>query len=203
MISGTEGPAGLLSRFRPLSRLAPSRRSTAAGLLGALIALALLLPQWGRSAEAPGPATAARQEAAAPESESSVGGGPGPASAGSTGEDRTGASSGSGRHEGASGRLVSAPVRLADAEVVGLLRRGDRVDVLASRAEGSPGGQARVVAHRVRVAQLPTPAGGGDASGAAGPQKEDGGLVVLAVPPATAKTLAGAAAHSRLTVSLW
>ncbi|WP_236073134.1 RcpC/CpaB family pilus assembly protein [Streptomyces tardus] len=172
--------------------------------MGALIALALLIPSWAQEAEAPGSPTSAGQEAAPPETARSAGDGPRSDSPSSADEDRNGASAGGGRREGpAPGRLVSAPVRLADAEVVGLLRRGDRVDVLASRAEESAGSRARLVAHRARVAQLPTPARDGGASGASGTRAEDGGLVVLAVPPATARTLAGAAAHSRLTVSLW
>ncbi|WP_420877808.1 RcpC/CpaB family pilus assembly protein [Streptomyces agglomeratus] len=96
-------------------------------------------------------------------------------------------------------RLVSAPVRIADAATVRLLRRGDRVDVIAAAAGSPPRGgrspEARVVAAGVRVTQVPeaheTFADGGG-----------GALVVLAVPRATAAELAGAGATSQLAVTL-
>jgi hypothetical protein len=90
--------------------------------------------------------------------------------------------------------LVSAPVRIADAATVRLLRPGDRVDVIA--ASDSPAGEdaeAKVVASGVRVAEVPGP--GDD-------PMESGALVVLTVPRATATVLAGAAANSRLAVTL-
>jgi hypothetical protein len=80
--------------------------------------------------------------------------------------------------------LVRAPVRIADAGVVELLRPGDRVDVLAA---------ARVVASGARVVTVPE--GDGGALG-------DGALVVLSVPRSTAAALAGASARSPLTVAL-
>ncbi|MFJ4921152.1 hypothetical protein [Streptomyces sp. NPDC088725] len=88
---------------------------------------------------------------------------------------------------------VSAPVRIADAATVRLLRRGDRVDVIASPATEREG-DARVVAAGVRVASIPqedttTPGGGA--------------LVVLSVPRPVAAVLAGAGATSQLAVSLW
>ncbi|WMX46588.1 RcpC/CpaB family pilus assembly protein [Streptomyces roseicoloratus] len=90
--------------------------------------------------------------------------------------------------------LVSAPVRIADAATVRLLRPGDRVDVIA--AAGSPtgdSGEARVVASGVRVAEVPqlseTRSGGG-------------ALVVLSVPRSTAAALAGAGMTSQLAVTL-
>ncbi|MBO1336477.1 hypothetical protein J3486_35195 [Streptomyces sp. VRA16 Mangrove soil] len=95
--------------------------------------------------------------------------------------------------------LVSAPVRIADAEAVRLLRPGDRVDVVAARADGGPG--VRTLASGVRVVSVPrsaalsadvgeTPAGGG-------------ALVVLRTERATAARLAGAGVTSRLAVVLW
>ncbi|MGW0774697.1 RcpC/CpaB family pilus assembly protein [Streptomyces sp. NPDC002835] len=90
--------------------------------------------------------------------------------------------------------LVSAPVRIADAATVRLLRPGDRVDVIA--ASDSPAGEdaeAKVVASGVRVAEVP---------GAGDDPMESGALVVLTVPRATATELAGAAANSRLAVTL-
>ncbi|MFI6421422.1 hypothetical protein ACIBG6_28945 [Streptomyces sp. NPDC050842] len=91
-------------------------------------------------------------------------------------------------------RLVSAPVRIADAETVRLLRAGDRVDVIA--APNSPmggGGEARVVATGARVAEVPR----------SGETRSDGGaLVVLSVPRSTAAALAGAGVTSQLAVTL-
>ncbi|MFF0724770.1 hypothetical protein [Streptomyces sp. NPDC004134] len=72
---------------------------------------------------------------------------------------------------GSGGAEVLAPVRLADAGVVGLLKPGDVVDVLAVDAED--GGPARVVARAARVAEIPGTAGaleaeqGAEAPGAA------------------------------------
>ncbi|MFF7869154.1 hypothetical protein ACFZCT_22195 [Streptomyces qaidamensis] len=88
---------------------------------------------------------------------------------------------------------VTAPVRIADAATVRLLRPGDRVDVIA--AEGAvPGGDARVVARGARVTKVPVPVEDAGDSGA---------LVVLSVPRATAARLAGASATGRLAVTLW
>lgn len=88
---------------------------------------------------------------------------------------------------------VTAPVRIADAGAAGLLRPGDRVDVIA--AEGPPGSGAkpRVVAAGVRVSEVPE-----QAAGAA----ESGALVVLSVPRDTASRLAGAGVSARLAVTL-
>ena len=91
---------------------------------------------------------------------------------------------------------VTAPVRIADAATVRLLRPGDRVDVIAAE-ETVPGGDARVVARGAKVAKVPEPLEG--ASGAS----DGGALVVLSVPRATAVRLAGASATARLAVTLW
>lgn len=101
---------------------------------------------------------------------------------------------------------VEAPVRIPDAAVVRLLRPGDRVDVLAtappdghsaSAGADTPADRARIVARNVRVAAVPAP---DDATGSSG--EETGALVVLSVSRPTAVRLAGAAAHSRLAVTL-
>jgi len=110
---------------------------------------------------------------------------------------------------------VTAPVRIADAATVRLLRPGDRVDVIA--ADG--GGAARVVAAGARVKQVPGAPGadGADGTGAesggtlagpgtgadVGPGAEPGALVVLSVPRSQAARLAGAGAAGRLAVTLW
>ncbi len=89
---------------------------------------------------------------------------------------------------------VSAPVRIADAATVRLLRPGDRVDVIAAgdSAAGDGDGRARVVAHGARVTKVPV-------AGSA----ETGAVVVLSVPRTTAARLAGAGVTSRLAVTLW
>lgn len=115
-------------------------------------------------------------------------------------------------------RLVSAPVRIADAETVRLLRPGDRVDVIAAPSPTGAGGsaeaapEARVVAAGVRVESVPARGqrepGASAADGAvveveeAGGDPAGGALVVLSVPRATAAELAGAAAGSRLVVAV-
>ncbi|MFH9726873.1 hypothetical protein ACH4M4_28485 [Streptomyces sp. NPDC017254] len=90
--------------------------------------------------------------------------------------------------------LVSAPVRIADAATVRLLRPGDRVDVIA--APDSPlgaAGEARVVATDARVAEVPHP----------DETRPDGGaLIVLSVPRSTATALAGAGVTSPLAVTM-
>jgi Flp pilus assembly protein CpaB len=92
----------------------------------------------------------------------------------------------------AAGR-VTAPVRIADAATVRLLRPGDRIDVIAAE-ETARGGDARVVARGARVTKVPEPLE--DTSDA-------GALVVLSVPRDTAARLAGASAAGRLAVTLW
>ncbi|MEU9862818.1 hypothetical protein AB0D99_18295 [Streptomyces sp. NPDC047971] len=91
-------------------------------------------------------------------------------------------------------RLVSAPVRIADAATVRLLRPGDRVDVIAApESSMGEGGTARVVAAGARVTEVPR---------AAGTPLDGGALVVLSVPRSTATALAGAGVTSRLAVIL-
>ncbi|MFE1324575.1 RcpC/CpaB family pilus assembly protein [Streptomyces sp. NPDC058735] len=106
-----------------------------------------------------------------------------------------------------SARTVSAPVRIADAAAVRLLRPGDRVDVIAAE-ETARGGDVRVVARGARVAKVPEPPdgvseGASVSGGVAGKVSGDGALVVLAVPRSTAARLAGAGATARLAVTLW
>jgi hypothetical protein len=87
---------------------------------------------------------------------------------------------------------VSAPVRIADAATVRLLRSGDRVDVIAAQ-DTAAGGDAEVVARGARVTKVPEPLDEAAGSGA---------LVVLSVPRATAARLAGASATARLAVTM-
>ncbi|WP_406100249.1 hypothetical protein [Streptomyces sp. NBC_01013] len=88
-------------------------------------------------------------------------------------------------------RLVSAPVRIADAATVRLLRPGDRVDVIASEGAGA---DSRVLAKGARVTQVPSESTEGSAA--------DGALIVLAVPRTTAATLAGAGISAGFAVIL-
>ncbi|WP_239146531.1 RcpC/CpaB family pilus assembly protein, partial [Streptomyces sp. SID10815] len=111
------------------------------------------------------------------------------------------------------GRTVTAPVRIADAETVRLLRPGDRVDVIAA-GDPATDGTARVLARGARVTRVPQPVTGGTAQEEAGTEwagvdgagrrgTESGALVALRVPRATAARLAGASATTRLAVTLW
>lgn len=109
---------------------------------------------------------------------------------------------------------VRAPVRIADAAAVRLLRPGDRVDVIAVEQAaggtgGATGGEAHVVARGALVTKVPepldassstSPSASALASGAVG---ESGALVVLSVPRSNAARLAGASATARLAVTLW
>ncbi|MFD4786182.1 RcpC/CpaB family pilus assembly protein [Streptomyces sp. NPDC058459] len=103
------------------------------------------------------------------------------------------------------GELVRAPVRIADAAAVRLLRPGDRVDVVAAEERSAGGGPARVLARGARVVRLPEPLGPGAdrAAGAGEGSVTEGALVVLAVPRATAARLVGANPLARLAVTLW
>ncbi|WP_406000307.1 hypothetical protein [Streptomyces sp. NBC_00829] len=118
------------------------------------------------------------------------------AASGSRGADgaETEAAAAAHRERPPAAEMVSAPVRIADAATVRLLRPGDRVDVIA--AGGAPSGEAsdaRVVAAGARVTAVPETRG----------QAGDGGaLVVVSVPRATAAVLAGAGATSRLAVTV-
>nr|WP_251067483.1 hypothetical protein [Streptomyces sp. ISL-36] len=91
-------------------------------------------------------------------------------------------------------RLVSAPVRIADAATVRLLRPGDRVDVIAAPNSPMSGADtARVVATGARVAEVPR----------SDENRPDGGaLIVLSVPRPTATALAGAGVTSQLAVTV-
>ncbi|MDX3387999.1 hypothetical protein PV682_42160 [Streptomyces niveiscabiei] len=89
---------------------------------------------------------------------------------------------------------VSAPVRIADAETVRLLRPGDRVDVIASAQTATDAGEARVVARGAVVSKVPEPVGA---------SPDGGALVVFSVPREAAARLAGAGVAERLAVTLW
>ncbi|MFD8383942.1 RcpC/CpaB family pilus assembly protein [Streptomyces sp. NPDC059679] len=115
-----------------------------------------------------------------------------------------------GRHEPPPA-VVSAPVRIADAASVRLLRPGDRVDVLAAPGSDQVRGPAaaHVVVRGARVTDVPRPGRvaaadveTGDLGAAGGGAAGGGALVVLAVPRPTAAALAGAASTSRLAVAL-
>jgi pilus assembly protein CpaB len=89
---------------------------------------------------------------------------------------------------------VAAPLRLDDLAVAGLVRAGDRVDVLAT-APGSP--TADVVASGALVL-APSSTGGSGADGT----DATAGLLLLAVDGATGARLAAAAAADALSVTL-
>ncbi|HEY9327575.1 MAG TPA: hypothetical protein VIS09_04965, partial [Streptomyces sp.] len=87
--------------------------------------------------------------------------------------------------------LVSAPVRIADAETVRLLRPGDRVDVIASEGAGAG---SRVLAKGAQVTRVPAASAEGST--------ENGALIVVSVPRSTATTLAGAGISAGFAVIL-
>jgi hypothetical protein len=107
------------------------------------------------------------------------------------------------RHPAPADPLVRAPVRIADAATVRLLRPGDHVDVLAA---------ARVVATAVTVVEVPEESSGLAStsayadealpSGVPGTAQGSGALVVLSVPRHVAAALSGASATSPLAVAL-
>jgi pilus assembly protein CpaB len=89
--------------------------------------------------------------------------------------------------------LVVAPLRLADLAVSDLVSAGDRVDVLAAAPEAEHAG---VVAPGALVLAAP---GRSDPQDAPDPA---GGLLLVAVEPATAARLAAVATTATLTISL-
>jgi pilus assembly protein CpaB len=91
---------------------------------------------------------------------------------------------------------VAAPVRLADLAMATLLRAGDRVDVLAAVGDVDIGAATGPAPSAEVVAEPAATGGAGPGSG------EESGLLLLAVPPDTARRLAAAGAGATLTVTL-
>jgi len=89
--------------------------------------------------------------------------------------------------------LVASPVRIADAASVGLLQVGDLVDVLA--ADPRAAGATSTVAYDARVIAIPAVSSDGGPMGT-------GALIVLAVSPAVARSLAGSAVTGQLSFVL-
>jgi len=89
---------------------------------------------------------------------------------------------------------LALPVRLPDAGAVGLLRVGDRVDLVATDPQGAT---SEMVAHGVPVLALPGPDTSAGAAGPAGPA--GGRLVVLGVTSDELPRVATAAASTFLT----
>jgi pilus assembly protein CpaB len=89
--------------------------------------------------------------------------------------------------------VVASPVRIADAASVGLLQVGDLVDVLG--ADPRAGGSTSTVAYNARVIAIPAVSSDGGPLGT-------GALIVLAVSPAVARSLAGSAVTDQLSFIL-
>jgi Flp pilus assembly protein CpaB len=89
---------------------------------------------------------------------------------------------------------VALPVRIADADMVGLVRVGDRVDLVAADPRS---GTATYVAVDVPVLSLPAPAD--EEVGSSG---LTGRLVVVAVLPGQVDHIAGAAATDLLSLAI-
>jgi Flp pilus assembly protein CpaB len=87
---------------------------------------------------------------------------------------------------------VAYPLRLDDADIVALLRVGDRIDLYGATSTGAD--SAKLLADGIRVIALP--------STRASPTNTPGALVVVAVSTETASQLAQAATNSRVTVAL-
>jgi Flp pilus assembly protein CpaB len=88
---------------------------------------------------------------------------------------------------------VVVPLRLADPGVADLLRPGDRVDLFAAATSATGEPVAQRLAERALVLPHPVSAPP-DTPGLLGPAAEDGGrLTLVAVAPADAAALAGAA----------
>ncbi|RDG36924.1 hypothetical protein DVH02_17480 [Streptomyces corynorhini] len=163
------GPLRVRGSKRRLRRaLLRRRRATAAGL--AMTAAALAATGAGGAIGAAGAGDDTRAGTAA-------------------GAAPTGPPAGARRAQRPAG-MVSAPVRIADAATVRLLRRGDRVDVIAGVGAEA---EARVVAACARVDEIP---------GALESVPEAGALIVLSVPRDTAAALAAASATTRLAVTV-
>ena len=87
---------------------------------------------------------------------------------------------------------VALPVRIADAAAVGLLRAGDRVDLVAADPRR---GTASYVAIGVPVLAIPRP----DTGAATGSAALSGRLVVVGAAPSDVDRIAGAAATDLLS----
>lgn len=88
--------------------------------------------------------------------------------------------------------LSAVPVRLPDAAMAGLLRVGDRVDLVSADPQG---GGAAVVATDVPVLAIPAAAPDAGASGLTGR------LVVVGAPPAQVPAIADASVRTFLTIA--
>ncbi len=91
--------------------------------------------------------------------------------------------------------LSLVPFRIADPGVVGVLRVGDEISVVAA----SSGGGSETIATAVRIAALPV---SGSSSSLGGDSSGDGALVIVAAEPDTAEALAAASAQYTLSVVL-
>jgi Flp pilus assembly protein CpaB len=92
---------------------------------------------------------------------------------------------------------LALPVRVADAAASTLLRRGDRVDLIAA-VPGSGATTGTVVASALTVLDVPGAAPPSTAGVAEAVPTGGGGLVVLAVSPLQARLLVAAAADAPL-----
>ncbi|WP_017571195.1 Flp pilus assembly protein CpaB [Nocardiopsis halotolerans] len=95
--------------------------------------------------------------------------------------------------------MVAVPVRVADPGAVGLLSPGSRVDVLAARGHDGPlpsraSPAVEVVSDRPVLAVPEEGSVGGPGGG--------GSLIVIAATPAEARSLAGHATASRLSITI-
>ena len=102
--------------------------------------------------------------------------------------------------------VVATPVRLSDEATLASVRPGDLVDVVAARAsDGSNPARAEVVASRVRVLTVGSPAGTGGSGGTGLLGSSGSGsapVLLLATTPEQSLDIAAAVVGSRLSVTL-
>jgi Flp pilus assembly protein CpaB len=87
---------------------------------------------------------------------------------------------------------VATPVRIGDPAAVGLVRVGDRVDLLAADPQGA--GEATLLAHDAPVVAIPHRAAATDLV--------SGALIVVAVPDGTARGIAAAGVTSFVSLTI-
>jgi Flp pilus assembly protein CpaB len=99
--------------------------------------------------------------------------------------------------------VVATPVRLSDDATLATLRPGDLVDVVAARAgDGSNPARAVVVASRVRVLTVGTPAGTGGSGLLGSSASASAPVLLLATSSEQSLDIAAAVVGSRLSVTL-
>ncbi len=99
--------------------------------------------------------------------------------------------------------VVATPVRLSDEATLASVRPGDLVDVVAARpSDGSNPARAEVVAARVRVLTVGSPAGSSGSGLLGSSGSASAPVLLLATTPEQSLDIAAAVVGSRLSVTL-